>query len=264
MKAAVLEAYHRPLSIREIAIPQPAFDEVMIEVKACGLCLTDVHISEGRIPTVRLPLVPGHEFAGIIVEKGLNVEDLRVGDRVTVCIDVTCGKCDFCLRAETTRCNRLVRIGFERNGGMGEYVNVPAANVEKISDTLSFEKAAVIPDAVVSVYRGMKTIGGVGLGTKVAILGIGGLGMQAIRMGKLLGAHVTCTSRNEKKLEIARSLGADQVINTKKDNFLETVRKRIGSFDVVIDLIGIRESIHDAVAACRSGGIARLWTYPHA
>jgi len=254
MKAAVLEAYHKPLEIREVQRPKPNPHEVTIEVKACGLCLTDVHISEGMIPTVRLPLIPGHEFAGVIVEKGTGVGDIQIGDRVTVCVDVTCGRCDFCLRGETTRCIRLVRIGFERSGGMGEYVTVPAANVEKISDALSFEKAAVIPDAVACVYRGMKTVGGVGSGTKVAILGIGGLGMQAIRIGKLLGAHVTCTSRNDKKLEIAKSLGADQVINTKRENFLETVKKGIGSFDVVVDNIGIRESILDAVAACRNGG----------
>ena len=120
MKAAVLETYDKPLVIRDIEIAEPGFGEVTVEVKACGLCLTDVHISEGKIPTVKLPLVPGHEFAGVVVKKGSGVVDFEIGDRVTINIDVTCGRCDFCLIGETNRCINLKRIGFERNGGMGE------------------------------------------------------------------------------------------------------------------------------------------------
>ncbi|HYB20729.1 MAG TPA: alcohol dehydrogenase catalytic domain-containing protein, partial [Thermodesulfobacteriota bacterium] len=193
MKAAVLEAYHKPLQIREVEIAEPGPHEATIEVKACGLCSTDVHISEGKIPTVKLPLIPGHEFAGIVARIGGGVKDFATGDRVVVCVDASCGRCDFCLRGETNRCSNLVRIGFERSGGMGEYVNVPVANLEKIADSVPFEKAAIVPDAVVCMYRGLKTLGGVSAGTKVAIIGVGGLGMQGIRIGRLLGAHITCT-----------------------------------------------------------------------
>jgi propanol-preferring alcohol dehydrogenase len=254
MKAVVLEAYHHPLAIREVEIGDPQPREVTVAVKAVGLCLTDVHIHEGKIPTVKLPLIPGHEFAGVIAKTGSEVKGLRPGDRVVVNIDVTCGSCDHCLRGETNRCSNLIRIGFERNGGMAEYVNVPAANLEPIAPNVSFEKAAILPDAVATTYRAMKTIGEVGPGTKVAILGIGGLGMQGIRIGKLLGAYVACTSRNDEKLEMARDLGADQVINTKRDRFLDVVGKTIGSFDVVIDNIGTPQSVSDAVKACRNGG----------
>lgn len=254
MKAAVLTTFHKPLAIREIDISEPGFDEVTVEVKAVGLCLTDVHISEGKIPTVKLPLVPGHEFAGVVAKRGANVDHVDVGDRVTVNIDVTCGRCEFCLVGETNRCVHLIRIGFERNGGMEEYVNVPAANVEKVSEDVPFEKAAIIPDAVSTMYRALKTLGEVSAGSKVAILGIGGLGMQGIKIGKLLGAQITCTSRNQKKLEMAKSLGADHVINTRSDNLVDVVRKSVGSFDVVIDNIGIRQSIQDSIAACKNGG----------
>jgi propanol-preferring alcohol dehydrogenase len=136
---------------------------------------------------------------------------------------------------------------------MAEYVNVPATNLEKISDQIPFEKAAIVPDAVVCMYRGLKTLGGVSAGSKVAILGVGGLGMQGIRIGKLLGAHITCTSRNDQKLELAKSVGADQTINTKREN-LADMAKKMGGFDVVADLIGTRESILEAVTACRNGG----------
>jgi len=253
MKAAVLEAYHKPLQIRELEITGPGPNEVTIEVKACGLCSTDVHISEGKIPTVKLPLIPGHEFAGIVTRIGDRVKDFAIGDRVVVCVDASCGRCDFCLRGETNRCSNLVRIGFERSGGMGEYVNVPAANLEKISAQIPFEKAAIVPDAVVCMYHGLKTLGGVSASTKVAIVGVGGLGMQGIRIGRLLGAHVTVTSRNEQKLELAKSIGADLTINTKRESLPE-IAKKMGGFDVVADLIGTRESILEAVTLCRNGG----------
>jgi propanol-preferring alcohol dehydrogenase len=254
MKAAVLESYHQPLVVRDVEIDDPGFDEVTLEVKACGLCLTDVHISEGRIPTVKLPLIPGHEFSGIVAQMGSGVRDFKIGDRVTVNIDVTCGRCDHCLAGETNLCSDLIRIGFERNGGMSEYVNVPARNLERISERVPFEKAATIPDAVSTMYRAMKTLGGVSAGTKVAILGIGGLGMQGIKIGKLLGANITCTSRNDQKLEMAKALGADQVINTRRENFLVAAKKSVGSFDVVVDNIGTDVSIPEAVSACKNGG----------
>jgi len=254
MKAAVLEAYHQPLVIRDEEISEPGPAEVTVGVKAVGLCLTDVHISEGKIPTVKLPLIPGHEFSGVIAKTGPGVKDFKTGDRVVVNIDAVCGRCDHCLRGDTNRCSNLIRIGFERNGGMAEYVNVPAANIEKISDRVPFEKAAILADAVATTYRAMKTIGGVSAGTKVAILGIGGLGMQGILIGKLLGAHVTCTSRNDEKLDMAKAFGADQVINTKRENFVEAARRFVGSFDVVIDNIGTPESVTEAVTVCRNGG----------
>lgn len=254
MKAAVLEAFHQPLVIREIDIAEPGPGEVTVEVKACGLCLTDIHISEGQVPTVTLPLVPGHESAGVVARLGPGVTEVEVGDRVTVFVDVSCGRCDFCLRGETNRCTALRRIGFERNGGMAEFVNVPAANLERIADRVSFEKAAIIPDAVASMYRALKTVGAVRVGSKVAILGVGGLGIQGVKIARLLGAHVTCTDLDDRKLERARSFGAQHTINPGRESFLDAVRQRIGNFDVVVDNVGLKQTVFEAVAACRNGG----------
>jgi alcohol dehydrogenase len=254
MKAAVLEAYHRPLVVREVGLAAPARGEVAVEVKACGLCLTDVHISEGKVPTVTLPLVPGHECAGVVARLGEGVTDWKVGERVTVCVDVNCNHCDFCLRGETNRCANLKRIGFERNGGMAEMVNVPAANLERIADGVSFEKAAIIPDAVAAMYRSLKTVAGVGVGTKVAILGVGGLGIQGVKIARLLGAHVTCTDLDDRKLARARSFGAEHTINPTRESFLEASRHRLGAYDVVVDNVGRKETVFEAVQACRNGG----------
>ena len=254
MKAAVLETFHAPLAIRELDLPGPGPGEVTVEVKACGLCLTDIHIAEGRVPTVRPPLVPGHEFAGVIVERGPGVTGCEVGDRVTVCVDVSCARCDFCLRGETNRCPQMQRIGFERNGGMADRVNVPAANVERIAADVPFEKAAVIPDAVASMYRSLKSVAGVGVGTKVGILGTGGLGLQGVKIALLLGAEVTCTDLDDRKLERAKALGARHVINPTREKVLDAARRLVGAFDVVVDNVGLRHTMMEAVAACRNGG----------
>jgi propanol-preferring alcohol dehydrogenase len=253
MKAAVLENYHQPLVVRDIDVPPPGPGEVTVQVKACGLCQTDIHISEGKIPTVTLPLVPGHEFAGVVAEIGPGVAGWRKGDRVVVCVDVNCGRCDFCLRGETNRCAALKRIGFERHGGMSEAVNVPAANLERVADGVPFEKAAIIPDAVASMYRALKTQGEVGVGTRLAILGVGGLGIQGVKIARMLGAHITVTDLDDRKLERARSFGAEHAINPQRENFLEAA-KRIGPFDVVVDNVGRKETVLEAVQACRNGG----------
>jgi propanol-preferring alcohol dehydrogenase len=254
MKAAVLEEFRKPLVIREVAIEEPGPDEITVEVKAAGLCLTDIHIRDGRIPTVKLPRIPGHETSGVVAKRGTEVTDFKIGDRVVICIDVTCGQCDHCLQGETTRCSNLKRVGFERNGGMAEFVNVPAANLEKLSANLSFEKASIIPDAVGTMYRGLKRMGKVGVGSMVAILGIGGLGMQGIKIAKLLGANVTVTSRKDVKLEMAKAIGADLTINTERNDFVEAAKKAVGQFDVVVDCIGTKESMTHAVSSCRNGG----------
>lgn len=254
MKAAVIESFHKPLAIREIELASPGPGEVTVQVKACGLCLTDIHIHEGRVPTVRLPLTPGHEFAGVVTRLGPNAEGIGVGTRVTVYVDVSCSRCEFCLRGENNRCTALQRIGFERNGGMGEFVNVPASNVEPIADGVGFEKAAIIPDAVASMYRSLKTVAGVGIGTKVAILGVGGLGIQGVKIARLMGARVTCVDLDDRKLARAKELGAEHVINSTTENFVEAGRRLVGAFDVVIDNVGRKETLLDAVTACRPGG----------
>jgi 2-desacetyl-2-hydroxyethyl bacteriochlorophyllide A dehydrogenase len=254
MKAAVLEAYNRPMAIREIDLEAPGPGEVTVEVKACGLCLTDIHIQQGHVPTAKPPLVQGHEFAGVVARLGPGVTDWNVGDRVTVLVDVTCGRCDFCLRGETNLCIRLSRIGFERNGGMAEMVNVPAANLERIAEGVSFETAAVIPDAVASMYRAIKTVARVTVGTKLAILGVGGLGIQGVKLAKLFGARVTCTDLDDRKLERATAFGADHTINPTRESLLAAAKERIGPFDVVIDNVGLKETLFEAVQAVRNGG----------
>ena len=122
MRAAVLKAFHEPLVVEELPLPEPDPDEVLVKVMASGLCLTDVHIQEGIIKSVRLPYTPGHEMAGIVVKLGQNVQDkgLYIGQHVVCGIDITCGKCPLCRMGRENLCVNRIRIGFERDGSHRE------------------------------------------------------------------------------------------------------------------------------------------------
>lgn len=256
MKAAVLEQFHHELKIREVPIPAPGQGEVLIKVRASGLCGTDLHIQEGRLQTVKVPYVPGHETAGEVWELGEGVTGFEIGDRVIVAIDILCNTCRFCTTGRGNLCSNLVRLGFERNGGHEEYMVAPAANLLKISDHVPFEKAAIIPDAVACMYHAIKNQGQVRATDRICILGIGGLGFQGIQIAKHFGAEVFCTSRNDEKLEIAKKYGADHVINTSKHNLYDVIKEITSGemCDAVFDNIGIASSIQTSLDICRPGG----------
>jgi 2-desacetyl-2-hydroxyethyl bacteriochlorophyllide A dehydrogenase len=256
MKAAVLERFHQDLVIKEIPIPQPKRGEVLIKVKASGLCGTDLHIQDGRLPTVKVPYVPGHETAGEVWELGAEVDGFEIGDSVIVAIDILCNTCRFCTTGRGNLCTHLVRLGFERNGGHEEYMVAPAANLLKFDKKVPYEKAAIIPDAVACMYHAIKNQGQVRASDKICILGVGGLGLQGVQIAKHFGAEVFCTSRQDRKLEIAKQSGADHVINTTRENLFETIRGLTSGemCDVVFDNIGIDSSIQTSLDICRPGG----------
>lgn len=256
MKAAILKEFDKDLMVEDIPLPDPGPDEVLVKVRASGLCGSDIHIQEGKIATVRLPHIPGHEIAGEVYSIGDQVGGFAKGDHVVVAIDILCGKCRFCRTGKGNLCSDLSRIGFEINGGHAEYVSVPKQLLYKISNDVPFEDAAIVPDAVACMYHAFKIQGNVRAGDKVCILGIGGLGLQGVQIAKLFGAEVYCTSRQDEKLKIAGSFGADALINTKKQNLYEEIVKVTNGemCDVVFDNIGIESSIMQSLNICRPGG----------
>ena len=154
MRAAVLEEFKQPVNLRtDVAEPEPGSREVVVRTRAAGICRTDLKVIDGVIPTVETPRVLGHEVAGEVAAVGAGVEAFREGDRVTVSLDVTCGVCAYCQVGEFDHCARLRRLGLEWDGGLADYVRVPAENLVPIADSVSFAEAAVIPDAVGSRAR---------------------------------------------------------------------------------------------------------------
>jgi len=256
MKSAVLRHFGQPLTIEGKPIPSPGPGEVLVEVRASGLCVSDLHIQDGNIGTVRLPYTPGHEMAGIIAQVGEGITSVKIGDHVVSAIDITCGNCRYCLSGRSNLCRNLVRVGFERDGAHQEYCVIPAANAFKVADWVPFDQMTSITDAVGCMYNAIKNRAKVRPGDRVLILGTGGLGMNAIQIAKIFGAEVYATSRQKEKLDISLEMGADAVINTKEqDLHEEIVRLTQGEMcDVVIDNIGIKSSINDALKLVCAGG----------
>lgn len=255
MKAAVLEEYQKPLVIREVPYPKPGRGEVTIRILASGLCASDLHLQDGRIPSSHVPYIPGHEMVGEIYELGEGV-DRPLGQRVLGFIDITCNTCRLCTSGRANLCLSLKRLGFELDGSHAQFCRLPAQNAVPICPEVPVEKAAVIPDAVACMYHAIREKGGVRAGDRVLILGVGGLGIQGIQILKYFGAEVYVTSRQDQKLEIARSFGADLCINTGRQDLAEEIRRFTGGemCDVVLDNIGIANTIEQSLQVLRPAG----------
>lgn len=255
MRAVVIAEYGGWLQVATRPVPRPGFGEVLIKVRASGLCSTDLHLLSGRQPLGDLPRIVGHELAGDIVELGAGVSHWHAGERVTAAIDVTCGHCRFCLAGATHLCRTMKRIGFERDGGHAEYVAVPAANLVAVPADISYAAAAILPDAIACMYHSLIHQGGVGIGQRILILGVGGLGIHGVQIARSAGAAVMATSRQEKRIALAEQYGAIGV-NTDKQPLAEAVSAFTGGegVDVVVDNIGTRESVRQGLSMLRPGG----------
>ena len=256
MQAAVLRRFAAPIRIEHRRDPVPEPDEVLVRVAAAGLCSTDLHIWQGKLPTVTLPRITGHEGAGTVVEVGSGVEGITIGDRVTISIYVTCDRCFHCRRGEENLCLHKVRIGFERDGSHADLVSVPAQNVVHLPASVGLDEACILPDAVACMLHAVRSRGRVQAGDTVVILGgAGGLGMQGIQLVRLYGAQVVATSRRDDKLAAAADLGAIPVNPVEHDllGIVQDLTDGRGA-DVVIDNIGLPESVDCAVSLLRRGG----------
>ncbi|MDR1049357.1 MAG: zinc-binding dehydrogenase [Synergistaceae bacterium] len=255
MKTAVLRGFHRPLSIEDRPVPVPGEGEVLVKVRASGLCVSDLHIQDGMIASVPLPHVPGHETAGEVAGVGEGVRGFSAGDRVIVGIDVVCGECRFCRTGRSNLCSNLKRSGFELDGGHAEYMTAREEQLFKIDPSLPFDQACIIPDAVACMYHAIKAQAGLRAGDRALILGVGGLGLQGVQILKHFGAEVYCTSRRQAKLDLARSLGADHVFATDETLDREIARVTDGEMcDAVFDNIGIASSVQTSLRLVRPGG----------
>jgi D-arabinose 1-dehydrogenase-like Zn-dependent alcohol dehydrogenase len=255
MRAVVVSRYGGSLEAATRPMPRIAPGEVLVRVRASGLCSTDLHLLSGRQPLGELPRIVGHELAGDVVEVGAGVTEWRIGDRVTAAIDVTCGRCRHCRSGNTQRCRTMTRIGFERDGGHADYVAVPAANLVALPPEISYEGAAILPDAVACMYHSLIHQGNIGIGQRVLILGVGGLGIHGVQIAKSAGADVLATSRRPQRLALAERYGAI-AIDTARGSLDAAVAKLTDGegVDVVADNIGTRESVRQGLALLRPGG----------
>ena len=232
MKAAVLHDFKTPLAIEETARPHPEADEVVIQVEACGVCHSDLHVARGDwkqfAGIVKKPLILGHEIAGRVFEKGSAVHDLQIGDRVGVpWLYWSCGECEFCREGNENLCSRQKITGVTVDGGYAEFVKAPASHALKIPEALSAVEAAPLFCAGVTVYRALKGARIV-RGHRLAVFGIGGLGHLAVQLGRAFGAEVTAIDISEEKLALAKSLGATNTLNATASDGIKQLRRSGG------------------------------------
>ena len=238
MKAAVLHELKKPLVVEEVKRPQPAEHEVLIKVEACGVCHSDLHVIEGDWKQfggiTKIPLIPGHEIAGRVVETGSGVSDLKPGDRVGVpWIHWTCGECEFCRAGYENLCSKQKITGCTVDGGFAEYITAPATHATRIPHGISAAAAAPLFCAGVTVYRAIKKAK-LARGERLAVFGVGGLGHLAIQIGKELGLEVTAVDVSEDKLTLATSLGAVRTLNASSANVVKEMRRAGGAHAALV------------------------------
>jgi alcohol dehydrogenase, propanol-preferring len=258
MKAAILREFKAPLTIEEVDPPKPGEHEVLIDVEACGVCHSDLHVADGDwpqlVPITKRPLILGHEIAGRVVEKGSSVQHLDVGDRVGIpWVYWTCGECDFCREGNENLCVKQKITGVTVDGGYAEFVKAPASHALKIPDGLSSMDAAPLFCAGVTVYRALKHAK-IQAGQRLAVFGVGGLGHLAVQIGKGLGAIVTAVDVSEEKLEHARSCGAAATLNSTVVNVVKEMRRAGGAHTVLVT--SAAKAAYDTAFPCvRPGGM---------
>lgn len=254
MKAAVLYGV-RDLRVEDAPKPELHNDEVLIRVKATGVCGTDIHIYKGEWKT-ETPIILGHEFSGVITEVGEEVKNLRIGDHIVAEPNILCGRCRFCRMSEVNYfCENLEATGVTVNGALAEFVKTKERNVYRIPESMPFEEAALV-EPLACCVRGVDQAG-IRLGDAVAIVGAGPIGLLLLQLVKMAGASmVVQTDLEESRLELARSLGADYAVNAREEDAVEAVMRLTNGYgvDVAVEAVGSPEAITQAMMMTRRGG----------
>lgn len=244
MKALVIRSHGGPEALEpaELPEPQPGPGEVLVRVRACALNHLDLWVRRG-LPgrSVSFPHVLGNDIAGEVAALGAGVSGFSPDQRVMLQPGISCGRCAACLSGEDSFCREYKILGSQIHGGYAEYVRCPAANVIALPDGFSFEEAAAFPLVFLTAWRMLVTRARVRLGEDVLVWAAGsGVGMAAVQIAKLFGARVIATAGSDAKLEKARALGADHVINHGSQDVVAEVKALTGKrgVDVVIEHVG--------------------------
>jgi L-iditol 2-dehydrogenase len=263
MKALVLQEYKR-LELMDVPQPEPLPNEVLVRVRACGICGSDVHGYDGstgrRIP----PVIMGHEAAGEVAAVGANVSEFKPGDRVTFDSMVSCGDCQYCRRGAVNLCDRRQVLGvscneFRRDGAFAEYVAVPKHIVVKLPEAVSYEHAATVEPISVALHA--VNITPVSLGDTGLVVGAGMIGLLTLQCLKLAGcARVYVADLDDARLKLAASLGAIETFNPKDCDVKKEILSRTNGrgVDVAMEAVGATSPIQTAIDCVRKGGTVTL------
>ncbi len=263
MNALLLTQYMQ-LDMVEMPVPAIGPDDVLVRVRACGICGSDVHGLDGKTGRRIPPLVMGHEAAGEVVEAGANVTDMKAGDRVTFDSTVYCGRCFHCLRGEQNLCDDREVLGvspgpYRRHGAFAEFVAVPRRIMYRLPENLSFEQAAMIEAVSVAVHAVSLTP--IRLGDSAVVVGSGMIGLLTIQAARNAGCiRVIAVDPDEGRLKLALAAGATDAINPKAGGAVEAIQALTGGrgADVALECVGATEPIRTAIGGVRKGGAVTL------
>jgi len=261
MKAAVIHDIG-DIKVEKVDVPEIKADEVLVKTKVCGICGTDVSMFRGRYLPVK-PVIPGHEFSGEVVKVGESAGTIKVGDRVTVDENVSCGVCYFCKRQQKLLCPNLCQVGIHSNGGFAEYFKAPAQNVFKLPKEMSYEYAAFTEPLACSIRAVDRA--GIVTGDSVVVIGDGPIGLGLVQVARLGGASIVVNcGHHEYRLKKSLEVGADIAVNAARENPVRKISELTGGrgADVVIEAVGRLETYQQAFHMVRRGGNLAIMGVP--
>jgi propanol-preferring alcohol dehydrogenase len=256
MKAARLHAIGEKLRIDNVELPEIGSNDVIVEIQASGICHSDLNYRDGVARVGKLPIILGHEIAGLILKTGEHVKRLEEDERVCIHYIRSCGKCSLCCAGKENFCEQYQMIGKDIDGGFAEYIKVPASNVLRLPHDLPFEQACILGCAVSTAYHALRR-GRICAGDTVVICGVGGLGTQAVSLAKILKARrVVAVDISDEKLELAKKLGADEIVNPATEGLAPRIDETTGGklADLVLDFVGAPEVIEEEMRCVGKGG----------
>jgi 2-desacetyl-2-hydroxyethyl bacteriochlorophyllide A dehydrogenase len=259
MKAVRLVEIGKPLEMQEIPVPSIGERDVLVRIKAAGICHSDAHYRAGTSPVGTLPQTLGHEVAGVVEEAGPHVTNVRVGERVCLHYLLTCGDCHYCSLGSEQFCPSGRMIGKHCDGGYAEYIAVPARSAVRLPDEIPFEQGAILMCSSSTSFHALRKTR-LAAGETVAVFGAGGLGMSAIQLARAMGAlDVYAVDINPDRLRLAETYGAIPVNATEGDPVAELRELTDGKgVDVALELIGLPLTMQQAVQSLAVFGRAGL------
>jgi len=246
------------IELQDYDMPKPGENEVLIQVKAAGICGSDIKMYRGN-HKVCAPVIMGHEFSGQVVETGSSVTDYKSGDRVVSEVhNLFCGKCRFCRGGNIQLCPEKRAAGWGVNGSFAEYIKMPAFLLHRIPDNLSYEEAALVEPTGIAA-QAVLVKGQTGVEDFVVIFGCGAIGLQAVQLAKVAGARVMLAGINgdEKRLQLGKELGADYTINCSEQDIAKQVEQVTDGYgaDIVFECSGAVPAITNAIQVVRCQGL---------
>ena len=244
-----------PWKLEEVPTPPIGDSDVLVKIKASGICGSDLHYRHGRMKPWKIPITPGHEISGIVEEIGSRVKNVNVGDRVCVHYIISCGDCVHCSQGNDNRCRNRRSIGYHVDGGFAEYISIPARNAFKLPDEIPFDQGAIIGCAVSTAFHALR-VGEFQPGDTVAVFGLGGVGMHAVAWARALGASMIIgVDIMDFKIRLAKEFGADYTINAAEEDPVKEIRYLTDDLgvDVSLEVAGTEKTMEYAIlSACES------------